>query len=35
MREITHEYATGLHIVAAILAVSILLPFLVRPPKAA
>jgi len=35
MREVTHEYGGGLHVIAGILAVSILLPFVVRAPKQA
>jgi OFA family oxalate/formate antiporter-like MFS transporter len=35
MREVTHEYGSGLHIIAGVLAVSMIVPFLVRPPKAA
>jgi OFA family oxalate/formate antiporter-like MFS transporter len=33
MREVTHEYGSGLHVIAGVLALSILLPFVVRPPK--
>jgi len=35
MREVTHQYGSGLHVIAGVLAVSILLPFVVRAPKAA
>lgn len=31
MREVTHEYGGALHVIAGVLAVSIVLPFLVRP----
>jgi MFS transporter, OFA family, oxalate/formate antiporter len=34
MREITGNYAGGLHVIAGVMAVSILLPILVRPPRA-
>ena len=34
MREVTHEYGSALHVIAGVLAVSIILPFIVRPPKA-
>jgi len=34
MREVTHDYGSALHVIAAVLAVSIILPFIVRPPKA-
>jgi OFA family oxalate/formate antiporter-like MFS transporter len=34
MRQTTHEYGGALHIIAIVLAVSTLLPFLVRPPRA-
>lgn len=33
LREVSHAYRGGLHIIAAVLAVSIVLPLLVRPPK--
>jgi OFA family oxalate/formate antiporter-like MFS transporter len=35
MREVSHAYRGGLHVIAAILAVSILLPLFVRPPRPA
>lgn len=35
MRESSGTYATGLHVIAAILVVSMVLPFIVRPPRAA
>ena len=35
MRQASTNYASGLHVLAAILLVSALLPFLVRPPKSA
>jgi OFA family oxalate/formate antiporter-like MFS transporter len=35
MRQASGTYASGLHVLAVILLVSALLPFLVRPPKAA
>jgi OFA family oxalate/formate antiporter-like MFS transporter len=35
MREVTHEYGSGLHAIAGVLLVSILLPFVVRAPKRA
>jgi OFA family oxalate/formate antiporter-like MFS transporter len=34
MREVTHEYGSALHVIAGILVVAIILPFLVRPPRA-
>lgn len=34
MRQFTGNYASGLHVIAIIMAVSILLPILVSPPKA-
>jgi OFA family oxalate/formate antiporter-like MFS transporter len=34
LRQSTGNYASGLHIIAGIMAVSILLPVLVSPPKA-
>lgn len=33
MREATHQYGGALHVIAAVLAVSIVIPFLVRPPQ--
>jgi OFA family oxalate/formate antiporter-like MFS transporter len=33
MRETTHQYGGALHVIAAVLAVSIVIPFLVRPPQ--
>jgi OFA family oxalate/formate antiporter-like MFS transporter len=35
MRETTHQYGGALHVIAIVLAVSILLPFLVKPPREA
>ena len=35
MRESSGTYATGLHVIAGILLVSMVLPFIVRPPRAA
>lgn len=35
MREITHQYGHALHVISGVLAVSILLPFLVKPPRTA
>jgi hypothetical protein len=34
MRQASGKYSGGLHVLAVILLVSALLPFLVRPPKA-
>jgi len=34
LRQASGGYATGLHIIAGIMAVSILFPILVSPPKA-
>jgi OFA family oxalate/formate antiporter-like MFS transporter len=34
LRETSGSYVSGLHVIAGIMAVSILLPILVRPPKA-
>jgi MFS transporter, OFA family, oxalate/formate antiporter len=33
MRESTGSYATALHVIAGVMAVSILLPIIVRPPR--
>jgi OFA family oxalate/formate antiporter-like MFS transporter len=33
MRETTHQYGGALHVIAIVLAVSMLLPFLVHPPR--
>ena len=33
MRETTGNYATALHVIAGVMAVSILLPIIVRPPR--
>jgi OFA family oxalate/formate antiporter-like MFS transporter len=33
MRETTGHYATALHVIAGVMAVSILLPIIVRPPR--
>ena len=35
LREVSHAYRGGLHIIAGVLAVSIVLPLLVRPPRSA
>jgi OFA family oxalate/formate antiporter-like MFS transporter len=35
MRQVTHQYGGALHVIAGVLAISILLPFVVRPPKSA
>jgi OFA family oxalate/formate antiporter-like MFS transporter len=33
IRETTHQYGGALHIIAGVLAVSVLIPFIVRPPQ--
>jgi OFA family oxalate/formate antiporter-like MFS transporter len=33
MRETTGSYATALHVIAGVMAVSIVLPIIVRPPQ--
>jgi OFA family oxalate/formate antiporter-like MFS transporter len=33
IRETTHQYGGALHIIAGVLAVSVLIPFVVRPPQ--
>ena len=35
MRQSSGSYASGLHVIAAIMAVSVVLPILVSPPKSA
>ena len=34
MREATHHYGSALHLIASVLAVAIVIPFVVRPPQA-
>jgi hypothetical protein len=34
MREVTHTYRGALYVIAGVLAVSTVLPLMVRPPKA-
>jgi OFA family oxalate/formate antiporter-like MFS transporter len=33
MRQVTHQYDGALHVIAVVLAVSVVLPFLIRPPR--